>query len=80
MIKVKNKYVSRVLLIGANWCIPCSILKNKLDKLKIQYTYIDIDDQPEMAKLYDVKSLPSCVIDGKLYDNSIDIIIKLKEL
>ena len=52
-----------VVIFGADWCSYCVKLKNqaiKDPKLTNGYVicYIDIDDQPEMAKKYNVTTLP----------------------
>lgn len=55
-----------ILKFGASWCMPCKALSKTLDKLKIdnpeiQIREIDVDDNPELAKKYKVKSLPTMI-------------------
>jgi len=70
-IKVENKFdVSSgitVVKFGAEWCAPCKKLAVYLDKLEnefINYKFIsvDIDNIPNLAKQYQIRSLPTIII------------------
>lgn len=51
----------------AIYCSPCKTLSNNLDKILsenpniIQIENIDVDDYPELAKQYKIKSLPTLI-------------------
>jgi len=57
-----------LLKFAASWCGPCKLLSNNLQKILIEYPLvtlqeIDIDDHPELAKRYAIKSVPTLVIE-----------------
>lgn len=63
--KLKNKKV--VLDFYASWCPPCKIIAKNLisfDEVKpngVVIYKIDIDDQRELIKRFDVKSIPTVI-------------------
>jgi thioredoxin 1 len=56
-------------VFSATWCSPCKSLKKFLQEedLGIQVTTYDIDSYIELAKEYNVRSVPTSIIlvDGK---------------
>ena len=51
----------------APWCGPCRSLKTILEQIaeehdNIDVTFINIDDRPEEAELYKIRSLPTVMI------------------
>ena len=61
-----------ILIFGADWCSYCIKLKNQVLKdpnltNDAVICYIDIDDQPEMAKKYNATTLPKTLyfLNGK---------------
>lgn len=56
----------------ASWCGPCKALKPVFEKVAtkfndVNFSYIDVDEQFELASKYSVRSVPTVVIekDGK---------------
>ena len=49
-------------VFGAKWCTSCKQLVKQLDQKKLLYKYIDIDEEPEMVKAYQIRSLPTSVV------------------
>jgi thioredoxin 1 len=56
----------------ASWCGPCKALKPVFEKVAtkfndVNFSYIDVDEQFELASKYGVRSVPTVVIekDGK---------------
>lgn len=49
-------------VFGAKWCTSCKQLVKQLDQRKVVYQYVDIDEEPEMVKAYQIRSLPTSVI------------------
>ena len=56
-----------LLKFGAQWCAPC----HKLDTILIQLHQdlpnlaienIDVDDKPDLARLYKIKTLPTLIM------------------
>jgi thioredoxin 1 len=50
----------------AEWCVPCKRLSPVIDQLvledpTIKYIKIDVDNDPELASEYEVKSVPTLV-------------------
>ena len=58
-----------VLRFTAPWCKPCKTLDQQIDELGLSelVTIVDIDEQPQLAQQYGVKSVPTLVAlnDGK---------------
>lgn len=55
-----------IKLFSASWCSPCKMLKQTLDKIKeenptLNYTIIDIDDNPEDVSKNSVRSVPTLI-------------------
>ena len=42
----------------ADWCGPCRVLTNTLDKAQIEYEPINVDDNEELVRKYDIKTIP----------------------
>ena len=57
---MKNK----LLVLSAKWCRPCCQLKAALKEFnathepKIDYDVVDIEEQTEFVKAYDIQSVP----------------------
>jgi thioredoxin 1 len=56
----------KCLEFSAIYCNPCKILSQTLNKIQNEYPNIniesiDIDDFPELAKKYNIKSLPTLI-------------------
>lgn len=52
---------------GAAWCGPCQMMEPLLQKMKnefsgINYISVDIDDKPQLAKTYRIRSLPTVIL------------------
>lgn len=52
-----------IKIFGAPWCGNCVQTKIQLDVLCVQYEYINIDENPELAAEHTIRSLPT-MIDG----------------
>lgn len=48
-------------IFGAPWCANCNTTKTQLDALGIQYEYINIDEQHELAVSNNIRSLPTLI-------------------
>ena len=56
-----------IVVLGAEWCGPCKIYKNRISKTKwigCQFTYIDVDKDPERARSFEVdySLIPTTII------------------
>jgi thioredoxin 1 len=53
----------------ADWCGPCRMLKPTFQKLEetfgnsVKFSYINVDEQQELASQYGVRSIPFVVIE-----------------
>lgn len=52
---------------GAIWCSPCKKLEPIMDKLEkefsnVKFVSVDIDDIPNLAKQYQIRSLPTIIL------------------
>ena len=54
---------------SAEWCGPCRMLKTTFVKLEeslgnsVNFSYIDVDEQSDIAGQYSVRSVPTVVIE-----------------
>lgn len=51
--------MTTLLLFGSQTCVPCKAVKSQLDLNNIQYDYVDVFEQPEVAGQYGVMSTPT---------------------
>lgn len=42
---------SAITVFGADWCRDCRRTKAQLDDLGVDYTYVDLEAEPEAAKV-----------------------------
>ena len=42
----------------ADWCGPCRVLTNTLDKAQIEYEPINVDNNEELVREYDIRTIP----------------------
>ena len=64
--KVKEKKVEDgIMLFGTKTCPNCKMAEKLLDKAKVNYKFIDAEENPELAKKYSVKQAPTLVIINK---------------
>ena len=42
----------------ADWCGPCRVLTNTLDKAQIEYKPINVDENEELVIKYDIRTIP----------------------
>jgi thioredoxin 1 len=53
----------------ADWCGPCRMLKPTFQKLEgefgnsVKFSYINVDEQQELANQYGVRSIPFVVVE-----------------
>jgi thiol-disulfide isomerase/thioredoxin len=59
----------QVVKLSAQWCTPCRMyapifneVKAKLEAQGIDFLEIDVDEQPEAAYKYKVRSVPTTVV------------------
>jgi len=58
----EEKYEDGIFLFGTKTCPNCKMAKNLLEKAKVDYKFIDAEENPEMALKYSVKQAPTLVI------------------
>lgn len=42
----------------ADWCGPCRVLTTTLNKAQIEYEPINVDNNEELVKKYDIRTIP----------------------
>jgi len=70
----------------ATWCAPCRLLAPAIDQLadefegKVKVSKLDVDNNPETAMNYGVRSIPAVLIfkNGQLVDNIVGNVPKAK--
>lgn len=60
--KVKNK---KPMLFGTKTCPNCKVAKTLLDKAKINYEYIDAEDDVNLSKEYEITQAPTLIVNIK---------------
>lgn len=66
---------------GATWCPPCKMIEPVVEELaqefdgKASVTKVDVDQSPELAQLFNVRSIPTLIFfkDGKPVDATIGV-------
>lgn len=53
--------MSKLLLFGQPTCMPCKAVKGTLPTMGLEFDYIDVTEEPEMAAKYMVMSTPTMV-------------------
>lgn len=63
----KNNGLPALLDFYAEWCAPCKAMNPTIEALakkyegKLEVKKINVDEQPELAELYNVRSIPTFV-------------------
>lgn len=60
--------MKKIVVIGAEWCANCKVLKNSLTSAGVEFTYLDFDDDgnEEFITSNSVRSLPtSFILEGE---------------
>ena len=81
-VRSNNKVI---IQFSANWCGPCKRLTPILDKFvegkdDISVYKVDVGESSELAKEYNVKSIPKLIVfkDGEKYKEAIGLLPKEK--
>ena len=53
----------KILRFTASWCEPCKALSKTIDRIdtEVPIQVIDIDDEPELAQHFGIRSVPTLV-------------------
>lgn len=54
----------------ADWCGPCRVLINTLNKAQIKYEPINVDENEELVRKYNIRTIPVFMA---VNDNGIEI-------
>ncbi|MCD8127982.1 MAG: thioredoxin [Oscillospiraceae bacterium] len=68
----------------ASWCGPCRMLSPVVDELseeysgKIMFGKVNVDEQPELAAAYHVRSIPTLIYfkSGEVMETSVGVVPK----
>ena len=72
--------VKELLIVGAEWCASCKVLKKQLDTENIPYVYKDLSEATDILKQFGAKSLPFAKVgDEQVPAKLSDIKKKLEE-
>lgn len=52
---------------SATWCAPCKVLSKTIKKIEpdfpiVNFQEIDVDDHPNLAKDYQIRSVPTVIV------------------
>lgn len=57
--------MNKIIDFHAEWCGPCKLQKPILDKFakenNIDVEYVDVDENPEIAQKYGIRSVPTMI-------------------
>lgn len=53
--------VTKILKFSAEWCSPCKALARNLKDVDFPIEEIDIEENPELAAEYGVRSIPTLI-------------------
>ena len=62
--------MKKILFFNASWCGPCKQMKPHIDELISEGYHIqdiDIDRNPELAEQYNVRGVPTLVVNEQSY-------------
>lgn len=68
-----------LVIYGSPWCSGCQSLKSNLESKGVEYQYIDIDKEFELAQEKGIRSLPTAEINGEMVVGMMAILDKVKE-
>ena len=56
--------MKQILYFTGTWCQPCRTLGPTMESLqgKINYNKVDVDDNPDLAVKYQIRSVPTLVL------------------
>ena len=61
-LNCKHEDKDQVLLFGTKTCPNCKVAKSLLEKAKIDYKFIDAEEEVSLTKEYLVKQAPTLVV------------------
>lgn len=47
------------MYLGAEWCGPCKVIKPQLKQSGLAITFVDVDQQPDIASKYSIRNIPT---------------------
>lgn len=50
------------MYLGAEWCGPCKVIKPQLKQSGLDITFVDVDQQPDIAAKYSIRSIPTILV------------------
>jgi thioredoxin 1 len=51
--------MKKLMYLGAEWCGPCKVIKPQLKQSGLDITFVDVDQQPDIAAKYSIRSIPT---------------------
>ena len=54
--------MKQIIYFGAEWCGPCKAIKPRLQESNLPIRYVDVDQSPQMAGDYLVRTIPTVVL------------------
>jgi thioredoxin 1 len=56
--------MKQVIYFSASWCMPCKVLKPKMQKLaeSVNVRFVDVDAESDFTSKYNIRSVPTVVI------------------
>ncbi len=59
---------TEIIVFSDKYCLPCRKLKELLNKHKIEYTEINVEEKPEITCEYSIGALPTMILleDGEI--------------
>lgn len=66
----RKQIMIEVKKFSAHWCSPYKVLNPMFERMKekvdsnVKFSYIDVDEQSDIAQKYNVRSVPTVVIEN----------------
>jgi thioredoxin 1 len=54
--------MKKLMYLGAEWCGPCKVIKPQLKQSGLDITFVDVDQQPDIAAKYSIRSIPTILV------------------
>ena len=64
--------MKQAIYFSAGWCMPCKVLKPKMQKLaeSVNIRFVDVDAEPDLTSKYNIRSVPTVVVVDSLNEVS----------
>lgn len=68
MLNIDNETGIVLVKFSATWCMPCKMISSTIESVVsefssvVKFKEIDVDDYPDLAKKYKIRSVPTVIL------------------